>query len=588
MFVAIGANFEQLVKLNHCQSRPASRSVFRLRARMAIKSAIPQSIQRRAPKSARRWYRSAKELRKFLNAREGLDLSHGQRARIVQQGIMLLENFHVNLPLKMAMYAVDPARRLRLLQMKLDTAFADDLRFHREMIQIFNSLNDIHTQYLLPFPWNEYTAWLPFAIESFRENGKRVYLAAKVREEFFINARHFRRAVEIVSWNGMPIDKAVELFGAQSPTGAGNPAARRALAISLFTQRPLEFLPPPDEDWVVIGYRRRGAARVREVRIPWLVSKSDKILNARPGGMNLTGRVRELRRQLFATEQGPDWFMGEDIQTSSGKFGYLRIFTFDVGDLVQDFIDGIIAKVHSLSRNGLIIDVRGNEGGRTRAAETLLQIFARDYPHEKRIEPTRCCFINTPRTLRLCELQRRTEEFGPAGLRPWAGSIKRAIQTGVKFSSSHEITDINKCNDETLKQLLYPGPVLVITDGLTTSAAEIFAAGIQDHGGITLGTASTTAGAGANVRSHSQFRGYFKNEGKKSPFRPLPNNANFNIPFRRFQRVHKSAGLEIEDFGVIPDKIHVMTRRDIMEKNRDLKNYAGQLLLTIKPRKLAP
>src|SRR5687768_1933971 len=130
MFVAIGANFEQLVKLNHCQSRPASRSVFRLRARMAIKSAIPQSIQRRAPKSARRWYRSAKELRKFLNAREGLDLSHGQCARIVQQGIMLLENFHVNLPLKMAMYAVDPARRLRLLQMKLDTAFADDLRFH--------------------------------------------------------------------------------------------------------------------------------------------------------------------------------------------------------------------------------------------------------------------------------------------------------------------------------------------------------------------------------------------------------------------------------------------------------------------------
>ena len=553
---------------------------------MARKSLIPSSIQRRAPAAAKRWYRSARELRKFLNAQEGLDLSFRERARIVQQAIMLLENFHVNLPLKMAMYAVDPARRLRLLQMKLETAFADDVRFHREMIQIFNSLNDIHTQYLLPFPWNENTAWLPFAIECFRENGSRVYLAAKVREEFFIRERDFHQAVEIVSWNGMPIDTAVELFGAQSPTGAGNPSARHALAVSLFTQRPLEFLPPPSEDWVVVGYRPRAGARIREVKVPWLVSRSDRILNARPGGTNLTGRVRELRRQLFAAEQGPNLFTGKDIQTTSGKFGYLRIFTFDVGDEVQDFIEGIIEVVHSLSRNGLIIDVRGNEGGRTRAAEMLLQVFARDYPHEKRIEPERCCFINTPRTLRLCQLQRRNDKFGPAGLAPWEDSIRRAIQTGVKFSSSHEITDGKKCNDESLKGLLYPGPVVVITDGLTASAAEIFAAGIQDHGGKILGTDRSTAGAGANVRSHSEFCDFFMKDGKKSPFRPLPNNADFKIPFRRFQRVHKSAGLEIEDFGVVPDRVHIMTRKDIMEQNRDLKNSAGEFLLTVKPRNL--
>jgi hypothetical protein len=553
---------------------------------MAIKSAIPQSIQRRAPAAARRWYRSAKELRKFLDARQGLDLSRRERARIVQQAIMLLENFHVNLPLKMAMYAVDPVRRLRLLQMKLDTAFANDLLFHREMIRIFNSLNDIHTHYLLPFPWNENTAWLPFAIESYRQKDKRIYLATKVREEFFLHEPHFRRAVEIVSWNGTPIDTAVELFGAQSPTGAGNPSARRALAISLFTQRPLEFLPPPDEDWVVVGYRPRPGAKVREVKVPWLVSKSDKILNARPGGRNLSGRIRELRRQLFAAEQGSDWFVGEDVQTSSGTFGYLRIFTFDVGEQVQEFIDDIVAKVHSLSRNGLIIDVRGNEGGRTRAAEMLLQVFAREYPHDKRIEPERCCFLNTPHTRRLCELQRRNDELGPEGLKPWLDSITRALQTGVKFSSNHEITDIKKCNDEKLKELLYPGPVIVITDGLTASAAEIFAAGIQDHGGYVLGTARTTAGAGANVRRHSQLREYFRQDGEKSPFRSLPNTADFDIPFRRFQRVHKRAGLEIEDFGVIPDKTYSMTRADIMEQNRDLKNYAGELLLKIKPRKI--
>ena len=114
------------------------------------KSPIPPRVLRRADAATRPFFRSARTLNGFFETLVGLELMPRDRARIVEQAIMLLENFHVNLPLKTAMYAVEPLRRLRLLQMKLSTLFSDDRRFHREMTQIYNSLNDIHTNYLLP------------------------------------------------------------------------------------------------------------------------------------------------------------------------------------------------------------------------------------------------------------------------------------------------------------------------------------------------------------------------------------------------------------------------------------------------------
>ena len=92
-------------------------------------------------------------------------LTWQQRALIVQQAIMVLEGFYVNLSHKRSMYAVDPLRRLRLLQQRLHTHFNTDRLFHEEMTRIFSSLNDLHANYLLPAPFNDASAWLPFTVE---------------------------------------------------------------------------------------------------------------------------------------------------------------------------------------------------------------------------------------------------------------------------------------------------------------------------------------------------------------------------------------------------------------------------------------
>jgi hypothetical protein len=43
-------------------------------------------------------------------------------------------------------------------------------------------------------------------------------------------------------------------------------------------------------------------------------------------------------------------------------------------------------------------------------------------------------------------------------------------------------------------------------------------------------------------------------------------------------RVKDRAGLPLEDLGVEPDAIHRLTRRDLLEGNRDLINEAGRIL----------
>ena len=272
---------------------------------------------------------------------------------------------------------------------------------------------------------------------------------------------------------------------------------------------------------------------------------------------------------LFRSEGAP--FRARKVATPYGTFGCLRIFTFkDV------LINPLISAIKPLPRNGLIIDVRTNDGGKTATAEQLLQVISPNYPQHS-IEPERLCFIDTPCTLELCELQKDNLSLGPSGLQPWIESIERAMQTGATYSTSFPYTDPKSCNKQ--GRLRYPGPVIVVTDGLTCSAAEVFAAGFQDHGGSILGVDEVTAGAGANARFHSELSVYFE-KAQRSPFKILPKNADILIPIRRFQRVGPQAGNEIEDFGVRRDYRNRMTRNDVLNGNVDLYNHAAHILIS--------
>jgi C-terminal processing protease CtpA/Prc len=552
-------------------------------------------------------------LQELLTTTGGLTLE--ERQRIVDQALVLIEQFYVHLPLKRAMHAIDPVQRLKLLRYRLDTMpeerLPDERRFHDEMISIFTELRDLHTNYLLPAPFGDMTASLPLRIEEFFEGDERRYLVTDVTAGR-INARHFEPGVVITHWNGIPMNRAVEL-NADRQAGS-NPDARHARGVDTMTARYMGLSAPPDEEWVVLNYVATDGQE-RETRVEWLVFRPDLSPTAvnpssaedplsRALGLDIqTESIRRARKILFAPEamdlerqvtatfeaRGglepgetvpdpgmadvstfPDKLQFRTVSTPHGEFGYIRIQSFHVDD-VDGFIAEVVRIVRLLPQNGLIVDVRGNGGGTIMAGERLLQVFT-----PKKIEPERLHFVNTSLTL---GLSRRP------GLEVWSESIAQAVETGSPFSDGFPIFPDEPENCNRLGQQ-YHGPVVLIIDGLCYSTTDIFAAGWQDHEiGPILGTAGNTGAGGANVWTHGLLGRFLP--GPDSPIQPLPKGTSMRVAIRRTTRVGKRAGDPLEELGVVPDRIHYMTRNDVLHDNEDLITRAASMLADLPARVLS-
>ena len=65
-----------------------------------------------------------------------------------------------------------------------------EITFHKRMMEIFASTRDLHTLYLLPKPFIDRVAYLPYLIEQYFErdkNGRRVekFMISRVVKEFY-------------------------------------------------------------------------------------------------------------------------------------------------------------------------------------------------------------------------------------------------------------------------------------------------------------------------------------------------------------------------------------------------------------------
>src|SRR5689334_1753653 len=157
------------------------------------------------------------------------------RLRIVEQALLLLNMNYVHLPLKRAMHAVDPIQRLKLIRFRLlelkESQLPSQMQFHQQMMEIFGSNRDLHTLYMLPSPFRDHVAYLPFLIEQYfsrTSTGARVdrYTVSRISQPYFDSLSErgpevltFQPGVEVLYWNGVPIKRAIELNG-QSQAGS--------------------------------------------------------------------------------------------------------------------------------------------------------------------------------------------------------------------------------------------------------------------------------------------------------------------------------------------------------------------------------
>jgi len=553
--------------------------------------------------------------------------------RLVEEAILLFEGLYVHLPLKRAMYAVDPVRRLRLLSLKVKRFHElkrrleeggrmlsgeqapprDDMWFHREMSDAFTSVRDLHTMYLLPPPFDRAVAFVPFQIEDYFKDGERRYTVSNVVDGlgWFEAPQDFVRGAEITYWNGIPIPRAVELAGARNP--GGNSEARMARGLARLTVRPLAKVPPPDEEFVIVHYASEGGRNGGGFAVPWYVAALGEGEEGPRDGAPLdqamdegldheTDLIRVVRKETYASPREPGqekWSLRgggkardrqgdgiervEDIESALSEilqakrfsrggrqYGYMRLRSFKVED--GELLDEFVRLLEQMPGEGLIIDVRDNPGGRMRAGERLLQTLT-----PKEITPEPLQFINSELNLRLCRL---FPEYSD-----WAESIARAAETGATFSSSLPPGSSLFYNDRGQR---YYGPVVLIANALCYSTTDIFVAGFQDHEiGKVIGTDGSTGAGGANVVSHSDLRRKFEalradaqKRGATPPEWPLGELpvADLRFAIRRSLRIGKHAGMELEDLGVIPDVRYEMTKEDVLNGNRKLIAEAVELL----------
>lgn len=531
-------------------------------------------------------------LAKFLKRIEKKSgLSRRERLRIVDQALLLLEMNYVHLPLKRAMHAINPLQRLKLLKFRLETKGSEmesGMQFHQRLLQIFASLRDLHTVYLLPTPFRDHIAFLPFLTEQYFESdgqGGRVekFLITRVLDQVLeakpvaeSGAAFFQPGVEALYWNGVPIRRAIEVNG-ESQAGS-NTEARFARGLDNLTVRPLDTSLPPDEKWVDITYKT-SSGEVLTVKLEWLVYHSGDRPLATKGTRKKRAaidikktKINQLKRRFFAprdvrVRKGFEDIFYAEVRKARGRdFGYVRLFSFDVDD-PEEFVEEFRRVITSpeFPQEGLMIDVRGNPGGKIRAGERLLQLFT-----PRHVKPELFEFINSSLNLEIC--RRAPKRWS---LARWADSIAEAVVTGATYSLGFPLNSEESCND--MGQVYY-GPVILITDALSYSTTDMFAAGFQDNEiGEILGTSDNTGAGGANVWWYDDLINAV-GKAAKFLFKPLPKDAELLIAMRRSIRVGQRDGRPLEELGIAPDHRHHMTKRDLLNRNADLVKKAARLL----------
>ncbi len=541
-------------------------------------------------------------------------LSNAERLRLIDGVERVLEGVFTHLPLKRARYGFDPVQRLRILRTQLDQ-LADD-SFHIELADIITRLRDAHTRYTGPSTLSDKVAALPFLVEMIGSNTAPRYVVTKVGTGLDPN---FKPGVLIEYWNGVPIDRAVMRHSDREV--GGRPDSQRACAILSLTLRSLQFGPPPDEHWVIVGYRATTSTgtptgAINEVKIPWRIvdpSQIESLQSSEPIGKKAklkqerrrainpaAAAIRQAKMLLFAPhaltgEQPPagassqaatrrqpaaagdiktkltDTLRVKSINADGGPFGYLRIWGFDTEP--EGFIEELRRLIPLLPDNGLIIDVRGNPGGYILAAELALQLFT-----PNRIEPTRFSVLATPFTREMARVKSFEED-----LKPWKDSLEAAVRNGELYSQPLPITNPTECNEHGQE---YGGPVVLVGDSTTYSAGDLFSAGFVDNKiGPFLCVGEATGAGGANVWDYTDIQPYLVKS--RFPIPKLPDGIGMSFSFRRATRSGSSEGLPIEDIGIAGTP-YAMTFDDLLSENRDLIAHCIGILRQQKLTRLVP
>lgn len=536
-----------------------------------------------------------------------IKLSPRERLTLLDGLETLFEGAYTHLPLKRARYGFDPVQRVRILRMQAEGLSPED--FDAEVDDIFNRLRDFHTVYWRP-GYEGKVAALPCMVELYYDKKQPRYMVSKVGER--VRKPGFQPGVEVETWNGVPIDRAVQRYADQE--SGGRPDSMRTAAVQTLTSRALSNYSLPDERTVTIGFRKvnaqgkpvgkqlsvtlewcvvdvrfveqfqegqKKAARAGEVRALAFNPSAAAIRKARLllyAANALRGESKPFRKDATAATVGakiegfstslPDFLSASVLRGSrkGQRYGYLRLWDFLVPS-VREYLEELRGLLALMPPQGLILDLRGNPGGIVIAAEMALQFFT-----PRTIEPARFALLATDLMLKLSAKDRGSSAERRSDIWPWLPSLTDAVRNGEMYSAPLPITIPSKCN---IAGQAYGGPVIMVADTNTYSSGDLFSAGFVDNGiGHMVCVGESTGAGGASIWTYGEMR-QFAGRRLRRGLPPLPEGGTIQFSLMRATRAGPRLGALIEDVGVSvrPKQQYRLSRDDLLYGNRDLLAY---------------
>jgi hypothetical protein len=552
-------------------------------------------------------------LAEFLQAAELQKMTLEEKRIILDQAALLFDHLYPHLTFKKQLFGdfADPGENLGVISSQLD--MLGEMDFHSHVSAAFGMVMDPHTWYGLPAPWRGALAFLPFQLGFWMDRERNTHFVVTAVMNATANGGlghpFFRPGAEILRWNTNEIQSQLSRQALERlpvPWGESKMTHWTAPA----TVVPLRFSLPPDDPAATLHYMPPEGGGIRAIRFGWGVATgvSDHAgfpsatfsVNAptaavssaaahfvRQGGRLVQVPSIDPQRESFIPEvfrfqytSGAAQPGGLDPSTlhapskPTAAFGYVRIRQFTTSsvlnseeDIVREFQRILGDVMQPKAPDGLILDIRGNPGGNIQAAERMLQMLTANHIH-----PAEFHLVNSVAVQSMLAIF-RSQSQNPGGLtpeqserlteaqvklQPWINDPAPSAATADPLTLGHPLTPEDKANE--IGQV-YRGPCVLLTDGWTYSAADIFSAGFQDHAiGPIIGMDNNTGGGGANVWSHDDLLNTLPALPDLA-IQPLPplsrppeERATMSLAFLRCLRTTgPNAGHAIEDFGVTAD-----------------------------------
>jgi hypothetical protein len=504
---------------------------------------------------------------------------------VIDQAQLVMNDIFVHRDLKLATFGteIDPIPMIKKLSDQVEGL--SDRALHRELIQIFQKQYDRHTTYVLPEPYACYRSLLPVAFkEVVKRDGTTGIFVSSLSEIPEIQALSPNLALtvgdELLQYEGKEVEEAIQLnmpltFGANAP-------AMRRRGISLLSFKSQKFYLAPVDDSITMTLKNRQG-QVYTASLQWIARGDLKCLNKEtPTARNSQLASDDFQiefNQIFRKQNRPHSnksLAHEAFKTTPEPTLKYRIVRNEYGDyghiLLESFLPeklSVLEVAEEIKKillgfektDGLIIDLRDNGGGYIQLAHIMVQLFT---PADQMQLLFR--LKNSAANRHYMYTTQSTDDFTIA--------LREAEARGDQYT-----LPLPFYKEGALEKIgqYYFRPVSVFTNANCYSSCDMFSALMQDQkAAIIFGEDSTTGAGGANNHFQASFVKSLNED--LGPFQKLPASQDMVFAFRQSIRTGPSAGVLIENMGILSDQLARTSITDLYTDSAEQFKTIGKAL----------